>query len=154
MKKKLIQRGLLGFPLGIAIEYVIAVMISIIVGNGSFYLVKPELIDMMGNELNAVVLQTVLSGIMGTGFAMASVIWEIDSWSMAKQSGIYFAVACIVMFPVAYVTNWMSHDVVGILSYVVVFVGIFVFIWLTQYFVWKRRIRKMNDGVQKGNNTK
>ncbi len=154
MKKKLIQRGLLGFPLGIALEFVIAVMISMCVADGAFHPVAPELIETTGNELNAVILQTVLSGIMGAGFAMASVIWEIDSWSLAKQSGVYFAAACIVMFPVAYVTNWMRHDVAGVLSYVVVFVGIFVFIWLTQYFIWKSRIKKMNDGLQKGDKAK
>ena len=62
----------------------------------------------MGNELNAVIFQTILCGVMGTGFAMASVIWEIDSWSLAKQSGIYFAIACAIMIPAAYVTNWMK----------------------------------------------
>lgn len=79
MKKKLIGRGLLGFPVGIAIGYVIMVVISICIGDGLFLPVTPELVNKMGSELNAVLIQTVLSGIMGTGFAMASVIWEIDS---------------------------------------------------------------------------
>ena len=108
MKKKMIQRGLLGFPLGIAIGFVITVIISMCIGDGSFYPVTPELIDTMKNELNAVILQTILCGILGTGFAMASVIWEIDSWSLAKQSGIYFAIVCVTLFPIAYITNWYS----------------------------------------------
>ncbi len=45
MKKKMIQRGLLGFPLGIAIGFVITVIISMCIGDGSFYPVTPELID-------------------------------------------------------------------------------------------------------------
>ena len=53
MKKKMIQRGLLGFPLGIAIGFVITVIISMCIGDGSFYPVTPELIDTMKNELNA-----------------------------------------------------------------------------------------------------
>jgi uncharacterized membrane protein (DUF485 family) len=154
MKKKLITRGLLGFPLGIAIGFVITVMISVCIGDGSFYPVTPELIKTIGNELGAVVLQTILCGIMGSGFAMASVIWEIDSWSLAKQSGIYFSVACIVMLPIAYAANWMEHSISGILSYAGVFVAIFVFVWLIQYFVWKNKIKKMNDRVKKGSSTK
>ena len=51
MKKKMIQRGLLGFPLGIAIGFVITVIISMCIGDGSFYPVTPELIDTMKNEL-------------------------------------------------------------------------------------------------------
>ena len=154
MKRKIIKRGFLGFPLGIAIGYVITVIISVCVGDGSFYPVTAELIETMGNELNAVVFQTVLCGIMGMGYAMASVIWDIDSWSLAKQSGVYFAIACVVMFPIAYIANWMKHDIVGILSYAGIFVAIFVFAWLTQYLVWKDKVKRMNDGIQNSNNTK
>ena len=60
MKKKLIQRGLLGIPLGIAIGFVITVVISCWIGDGSFYPVQPKLMETMGSELNAVILQTVL----------------------------------------------------------------------------------------------
>ncbi len=151
MKKRLILQGLLGFPLGIAIGFVITILISICVGDGSFYPVTPELMETMGNELNAVILQTVLCGVMGSGFAMASIIWEMDSWSLAKQSGIYFSVACIIMLPIAYVTNWMKHSVGGVLAYIGVFVVIFLTVWLIQYYAWKRKIKKMNDCIRKSN---
>ena len=141
MKKKLIGRGVIGFPVGIAIGYVITVIISICIGDGFFYPVTPELV-INRERLNAVLIQTGLSGIMGTGFAMASVIWEIDSWSLAKQSGIYFAIACVIMFPISYFANWMPHSTAGILSYVGIFVAIFLAAWVTQYSVWKRRLRK------------
>lgn len=154
MKKNIIQRGLLGFPLGIAIGFAITIFISLGIGDGLFYPVTPELEDVMGNELNAVILQTVLCGIIGTGFSIASVVWEIDSWSLAKQSGIYFAVACAVMFPISYIANWMPHSIAGILVYVGIFVAIFIFVWLIQYFVWKSKIKKMNDEVKNSNRKK
>ena len=154
MKRKLILRGLFGFPVGVAIGFVITIIISVCVGDGSFYPVTPELIVTMGNELNAVILQTVLCGIMGAGFAMASVIWEMDSWSLAKQSGIYFSVVCIVMLPIAYVTNWMKHTVGGVLAYVGIFVVIFLIVWLIQYSAWKRKIKKMNDSIKKSGRAK
>ncbi|MGM9665637.1 MAG: DUF3021 domain-containing protein [Eubacteriales bacterium] len=147
MKKKLIFRGLLGFPLGVAIGFIITILISVFVGDGSFYPVTYELIESMGNELNAVILQTALCGIMGLGFSMASLIWENDSWSLAKQSGIYFAIACVLMFPIAYVTNWMKHSIGGVLAYVGVFVAIFCVAWIIQYLVWKRKIKKMNSYI-------
>lgn len=149
MKKKLIARGLLGFPIGIAIGFVITIIISALVGDGCFYPVTPELLDAAGTELNAVIVQTVLCGVMGTGFAMASLIWEIDSWSLVKQSGIYFAIACMVMLPIAYAANWMEHSLVGILSYAGIFVVIFLMVWLIQYHTWKGKIKKLNDCVEK-----
>ena len=147
MKKKMIQRGLLGFPLGIAIGFVITVIISMCIGDGSFYPVTPELIDTMKNELNAVILQTILCGILGTGFAMASVIWKIDSWSLAKQSGVYFLVISVVMLPIAYFANWMKHSIIGVLSYVGIFVMFFAAVWISQYLLWKMRIKKMNKRI-------
>lgn len=149
MKKKIIMRGLLGLPTGIAIGFVITLIISACIGNGSFYPVTPELIDTMGNELNAVILQTVLCAVMGVGFAAASVIWELDSWSLAKQSGIYFMIISVIMLPIAYVTNWMKHTALGVLSYVAIFVAIFIIVWLSQYLLWKRKINKMNALVSK-----
>lgn len=149
MKKKIIMRGLFGLTTGIAIGFVITLIISACIGSGSFYPVTPELIDTIGNELNAVILQTVLCAIMGMGFAAASVIWELDSWSLAKQSGVYFLIISVIMLPIAYVTNWMKHTVLGILSYVAIFAAIFVVVWLSQYLLWKRKIKKMNALVSK-----
>ena len=154
MKKQILSRGLAGFPVGIAIGFVITLIISAYIGDGSYYPVTPELIGSMGNELNAVIFQTVLCGIMGSGFAMASVIWELDSWSLAKQSGIYFLIACIIMFPIAYIANWMKHSVTGVLSYVGIFVVIFVIVWIAQYLSWKRKIKRMNDCFKKEKDTK
>ena len=149
MKKKLIGRGLIGFPVGIAIGYVITVIISICIGDGFFHPVNPELVNKMGSELNAILIQTGLSGIMGTGFAMASVIWEIDKWSIAKQTGIYFVLTAAAMMPVAYITGWMEHSTIGVVTYFGIFVIIFVVVWMIQYSVIKCNIRKMNETLHK-----
>ena len=151
MKKQLIKRGLLGFPLGISLGYVITIIVSAFFGKGYYSAVMSELVTMMGNEINAVILQTLLCGILGAGFAMASLIWEIDSWSLAKQSGIYFATACALMLPIAYITNWMKHTLFGILSYIGLFVLIFIIVWLSQYFALRSRITKINREVNADN---
>lgn len=149
MKKKILTRGLIGFPIGIAIGFVITIIISICIGKGDFYPVSPELTETMGSELNAVILQTALCGIMGSGFAMASVIWELDSWSLIKQSGIYFLIISLILLPIAYISNWMDHSVAGVISYAGIFVASFVVVWLIQYFVWKNKIKKMNERINK-----
>ena len=154
MKRKIILRGLFGLPVGIAIGFVITLLISICIGDGSFYPVTAELIQTTGNELNAVILQTILCAILGGGFAMASVIWEIDSWSLAKQSGIYFLIISVVMLPIAYFANWMKHSITGVLSYVGIFVMIFAAVWISQYLLWKRRIKKMNARIHGENGQK
>lgn len=148
MKEKMLKRGLLGLPIGIAIGHIITLIISAGFGDGGYYPVTPELIGAMGSALNAVILQTVLCGIMGAGFAAASVIWELDSWSLAKQSGVYFLTASLLMLPIAYAANWMEHSLAGFLSYAGIFAAIFVAVWLTRYFSWKQKIKKMNAVVR------
>lgn len=148
MKKKMLLRGLLGFPLGIAIGYVITIFISLAIGKDGYSPCVPELIETTGSEIGAVVLQAVLSGLLGTVFAVSSAIWEIENWSIVKQTGIYFTVTALGMMPIAYFTNWMEHSVGGFLLYFGIFVGIFIVIWIIQYLFWKARINRMNEKVE------
>lgn len=144
MKKNVLLRGLLGFPLGIAIGYCITICISLGWGGGYYAPCVPALVETMGSEIKAVVLQALLSGVLGAAFAACSVIWEMERWSIAKQTGIYFLITSLVMMPVAYFTNWMEHSILGFLSYFGIFVFIFVVVWAAQYLAWKKRIKKLN----------
>lgn len=145
MKKQAFLRGFLGFPLGIAMGYIITIFISLGWAKGYYVPCLPELVDTMGSEINAVILQTVLSGLLGSSFAACSVIWEIDDWSIVKQTSIYFLITAIVMMPIAYFTNWMAHTLVGFLIYFGIFVAIFVVAWLVQYLIWKNKVKKINN---------
>ena len=92
MKKKVLQRGLFGIPTGIAIGYVITVMMSAFWGDGSYYPCVPAFVDAMGSEIRAVVVQTVLCGLVGMVYAAGSVVWEVDRWSLAGQTAAYFLI--------------------------------------------------------------
>lgn len=148
MKKKVLLRGVFGFPLGIAIGYVITILISLKWGQGYYSPCVPELIDRMGSEIDAVIVQTVLCGLLGAAFGASSIIWEIDSWSIVKQTGVYFAITSIVMLPFAYVMFWMEHSVKGFLSYFGIFAAIFIFIWLLQYLIGKYTVTRMNSKLK------
>ncbi len=147
MKKQIFSRALLGFPLGIAIGFIISIIISIILGQGTYSPCIPELTKTMGSEINAVIFQTLLSGLLGSSFAASSLIWEIDKWSIAKQTSIYFIITAFVMMPIAYLTKWMDHSFVGFLIYFGIFTVAFVVVWLIQYLFLKNKIDKINSKV-------
>ena len=149
MKKKIVLRSILGFPLGLAVGYLITIIISLILANGYYSPCVPELTIVMGSEINAVLLQAFLCGILGSGFAAASVIWETDDWGLVKQTGIYFLIISVIMMPIAYVTYWMEHSLKGVLSYFGIFFIIFVVIWILQYVVAKRNVKKLNETLYK-----
>ncbi len=144
MKKKIALRSILGFPIGIALGYLITIVISLIFADGYYSPCVPELIRVMGNEINAVVVQALLCGLLGVGFAASSVIWEMENWSIVKQTGIYFTIVSLIMLPIAYFSYWMEHSIAGFFSYFGIFVLIFAVIWVIQVAAGKRNVEKMN----------
>lgn len=147
MKKKFLFRILWGFPSGIALGQIITILISLVFGDGGYYPCVPALIRTAGSEIGAVILQTFLCGILGAGFAAASLIWEVERWSLVKQTGIYFLVISLVMMPIAYVTYWMDHTLWGIASYFGIFVLIFAVIWVVEYAIAWRNVKKLNRSL-------
>lgn len=148
MKKRIFLRALLGFPLGIAYGYCITIILSLAFSDGAYYSCVPALVNTMGSESNAVLFQALLCGLLGSAFAASSIIWEMDNWSIAKQTGIYFLIASLVMMPIAYFTNWMEHTILGFALYFGIFVLIFIVVWATQYWIIRNKIKKMNEKLK------
>ncbi|MDE6566608.1 MAG: DUF3021 domain-containing protein [Lachnospiraceae bacterium] len=148
MKIKAFLRGLCGIPTGITIGYLITIIYSLAWGKGSYSpCVTPELKQLMGNELNAVILQTGFYALLGLSYSASSVIWEIERWGITKQTIIYFLIASCTMMPVAYFTYWMEHSLTGFLAYFGIFVFIFFVIWLSLYLVMLRLVKTMNKNL-------
>lgn len=148
MKKKVILRSLIGAPIGLSISFIITLIISVIINKGEYYPVVPQLTALCGNELNAVVIQTICSLLYGAAFGGASVIWGIENWSLLKQTVIHCFVISVSMLPIAYCMYWIPHSFLGIASYIVIFFFIYFFIWFAQYFAMKKRIQEFNDKVK------
>lgn len=147
MFKTIVKRSLLGAVIGVFISHVIAIIVSLCIGDGAFYAVVPQLTESTGSELNAVLLQTVCSVLYGAVFAGVSVVWELDNWSILKQTVVHFLVVSIATLPVAYVTQWMHHSVLGMIIYFGIFAVIYAFIWFGQYMAVKSNIIQMNTKV-------
>ena len=138
MKKKVLFRSLFGLLFGVALGQLIAIVISAVKGDGSFYAVIPELVNDFGGEQSAVIVQTILLGVSGAIVGAASVIWELDRWSLTKQTGAHF---CLFAIPFTIVA--------GVAASVIVLVVIYAAIWCGAYFSAKRKIRKINDQLHR-----
>ena len=147
MKKKALLRGALGVPLGMALGYLITIVISLGWGQGRYVACMPELTALAGSEAGAVAIQAVLCGVLGAVFAVCSLIWEMERWSLFKQSAVYFSATALAMLPVAWVCGWMEHSAGGVALYTGVFVGIFAAAWAAQYLMLRAKIRRLNRRV-------
>ena len=146
--KNALLRGLLGAPLGIFLGYTITILISLFLKDRSYYPVVSQLTQVAGSEINAVVLQYVLSAVLGFASAFGSAVFQIEEWSITKQTIIHFFLITAAMFPIAYLTYWMRHTLFGILSYVGIFAALYIIIWLIQMYFWKKRIEGINQKLQ------
>ena len=151
MKKKVLMSALWGFPVGIAIGHVITILLSFARGDGGFYPCMPELISAMGGELQAVTLQTLLYGCIGMSFSASSRVWQMDGWSLLRQTGVYFLINAAVLLLAAYILRWMHRSVVGFLIYLGIFTLIFALAWVIQYGIWKHSLKKINQKLNKLN---
>ena len=147
MKKKIISRALMGFPAGIAIGQCISLLVSAILGRGTFETCVPAFVEAVGSELGAAALQTLLCGILGAASAASSVVWETE-WGIVKQTVVNFCLLSGAMLPIAYFTGWMEHSVKGFVLYFGAFALIFALIWLLRYLAWKQRVKKLNQRMQ------
>ena len=148
MFKTVLKRSALGALIGIAVSQIIAIVISLCIGDGSFYAVVPQLAERVNSEIMAVVIQTVCSILYGAMFGGMSIIWELENWSILKQTIVHFSVVSVVTLPVAYITEWMEHSVKGAVIYFAIFAISYAFIWFGQYMAMRKRIADVNEKMK------
>ncbi len=148
MKKKVLERCLMGAPLGILIGMGCTLFISWMIGDGAYHAVVPELTVQCGTEFNAVLVQTLWTLLYGAVWGGASVIWEVEQWSILRQTVTHLILVCASTFPVAYLLHWMPHSAAGMASYFGIFLGIYLCIWLIQYAAIRRRIAQFNKKMR------
>ena len=148
MKKKILIRSLLGAPIGVTVSLIITIIFSLSMGHGEYFPAPHELIDWCGNEVTAVIVQIICSLFVGAVCGGSSVFWEIEKWSLLKQTAVHFAVLAVPFFGVGYVMNWLPHHLYGALGYIGGFIAVYVIMWCSIYFSIRSKIKKMNKQLQ------
>lgn len=149
MKKRIPLLILSGACIGLTISVAITIAISAAIGDGNYYPVPPRLIADCGTELRAILLQTACSLLYGAAFAGASLIWEVERWSLLRQTATHLLICSAATLPTAYVLYWMPHSLGGILRYFGIFFAIYLLIWAIAYGRMKRRVRQFNEKIRK-----
>ena len=147
MKKRIWIGAVFGAPVGVLITTVIAIYISYSVGDGTFYPVTPDLEQWCGNELNAVFWQTLVTLLYGAVFGGASVIWEIERWSLLRQTVTHLLIVSLTTLPVALFLGWMRPSVGGFLGYFGLFLAIYAVIWLSIWLSIRIRLSRINRSL-------
>lgn len=89
------------------------------------------------------VKSTFLVGIIATTIASASVIYEIEKWSIVKQSIIHFIIMLFTVLPCLLVSGW--YKLVSILDYLTVigqFLLVGILLWSIAYVIFGKLLKK------------
>lgn len=147
MFKEIVKRGLLGFMIGVFIGETILIFNSILAGTGVFYPINPLFISMEGAQLTRVIIQYILTGVIGMMFAASSVIFQIEDWSLLKQTVIHFVIASVVMYVCGFVCNWFPHNLKNTLIWFAVFIVFYAVFWLGFTLYYRITVKKINEAM-------
>ncbi|MDD7363391.1 MAG: DUF3021 family protein [Firmicutes bacterium] len=83
------------------------------------------------------VKSTFLVGIIVSSVAAASVIYEIEHWSLLKQSGVHFIAMLCTVFPCLLVSGWFElHTFRDYLKVFGIFLSFGIALWAISYVVF------------------
>lgn len=78
-------------------------------------------------------------GVMVSALAGASVVYQIERWSLARRSAVHFAIMAVTVLPALLLSGWFTLDSLG--GYAVV-IGLFLVtgavLWMVMYLLSTR----------------
>jgi len=138
----------MGIPIGVTIGYGITVVMALRFGGGSFSPVVPAMAEAFGAESVAVAAQFGLMCLMGFVFAFASCAWEVERWSLLKQTVVHFCSITPTTLFIAWVCRWAEYTPGGLWGYFAIFVVIYVVIFIIEMLGAREKVRKANERLR------
>lgn len=147
IKKAVAKRAILGFIYGVFIGQTILILESLMARDGNFYAVSNSLLNLVGTKIGAVIVQYFLTGVIGTTFAATTVIFEIDEWSLLRQTILHFIITSVVMYVAGFLCGWFPHTVASTLVWFGIFIVIYIIFWICFSTYYKNKVKKINEAL-------
>lgn len=111
-------------------------------------LVNTRLMNWIGNDIGAVVIQTLFSGLLGAVSMGGVIVYDIESWPLLRCTIVHYLVVETAYLAIASLLGWY-----GSLGELLVVLGIqlvaYFLIWVFMYLRWKAQVRKLNELLKK-----
>lgn len=80
---------------------------------------------------------TFITGLIVTSVVAASVIYEVESWSLIKQSNIHFLIMLITVYPCLVFSNWFPNKtVLDLVKIFGLFLIVGIILWTVAYILF------------------
>lgn len=143
MLKTILKRALLGFLIGMAMGDGIAVISSLFSG-GSFMPVAQSLVQKTGGIGEALLVQTLLSGVYGS-IAFGSIsLYDIEKLPLALTSVLHCMIIVLLHIPNALFLGW-EETLADVLIMAGIQIASYFIVWLILYFSYRKQVSELND---------
>ncbi|MBD5467092.1 MAG: DUF3021 domain-containing protein [Lachnospiraceae bacterium] len=150
MWKKCLWRGAISFTTCVTVNVLIlmAKTMSMVRMTGDKQTLPdlvPEYAAHFENPFMALMVQTLLCGLIGFAFGACSVIMEIAKWSMVRQAVVHFVLTACVWVPVSIFCWGLGRYRI---SFICVFLGMlftYAVTWTCQIIVCRKEVARINE---------
>ena len=131
--KKGLKRAVYGITVGVFINQVIFAIIALNKG-------------LQGTvEVNMMFNQFIISSILGFGIGAVSIVFDIEHWSLLKQTIVHFIGYAFIYFPIAIYGEWMPKGNIARVK----FGAFYVIIYIVAWFIWKAYLKRKTIEINK-----
>lgn len=113
------------------------IVVGIVLFCISFY----DAVLLNGKEILLAIVSTYLLAFVQAG---ASVLNQIESWSISKSVGVHFLLLYSAYITCYLLNNWIPFNWKVVLIFTAVFVIIYAVIWITVYSIVKKTTKQLN----------
>ncbi len=148
--KRIFKKCIIGFIAGILFGLIITIVFSILTPGGRISFVNPEFTNEIGNMPVALLIQSVLTGLLGLVGYGGSEVYSVENWSITKATLIHFGAVIVVFFAIGFALHWMRvDDGLAILIMLGIYIFVYTVLWIIQYLRVKSQVRDLNSGLEK-----
>ena len=88
------------------------------------------------------VKSTFITGLIVTAVVAASVIYEVESWSLIKQSIIHFLIMLITVYPCLVFSNWFPNKIaLDLVKIFGLFLVVGIILWTVAYILFGKILK-------------
>ena len=143
MKKEILKRAVIGFVLGMAVGNLIAFFYADKSAD-PVVIVTPLLSRRTGSVTAALIIQTILSGLMGAVSFAGTIFYDFEDWGMTKTMVMHYLLIILIYFPVAFWCGWIDPEWKEILIRAVIMAFEYLVIWLIMYIRYRIQTKELN----------
>ena len=85
--------------------------------------------------------------VLGVYFAVASFIFEVETWSPLKKTVIHFALSIVLYFMIALSVGWIPFTFTAIIIAIFIFTAIYSMYWFGYLIYYKRVEDSLNKNL-------